>query len=173
MAMVHNPNMGAYSLVINGELPEYRVTAAAYDAVEFTESMGPDGVVYSREGGYLELERHQNVLIWLGTATHGHGGNKFDEYVWGQTVRGAAGWLPVNFRMEFAGMGFIPPDQLVLAELPGPELAELMALAATGPLPEETAAIAATVLPSEESAALAATSPPPVAGTGFAYEFDC
>ena len=143
--------------------------------------MGPEGVVYTGEGGYLIVEKHQNVLIWPGTTTHGHGGNKFEEYVWALTNRGLDGWLPVNFRMEFAGMGFICPEEL-LEVLPGettpiaftgPVLAELAAIAATGPLPEETAAIAATVLPSEESAAIAATGPPPVAGNGWYDEFDC
>jgi hypothetical protein len=163
-------------MVIGGELPRFRLMAAAYDGVEFTESMGPEGVIYSGEAGYLVVEKHENVLIWLGTATHGHGGNKFEEYVWGMTIAGASGWLPVNFRMEFADMGFICPEELdeVLPEETTPiAFTGPAAIAATGPLPEETAAIAATVLPSEESAAIAATGPPPVAGTGWYDEFDC
>ncbi len=139
---------------INGVEGTERKIATAYDANEVTESMGPLGVVYSVEIGYVAVEKGQHVMIWPGTATHGHGGNKFDEYVWCMTLEQEQGWLPV----ELLEVGPLPE--------------ETAAIEATVPLPEETAASAATVLPSEESVAIAATGPPPVARQ-FLFEFDC
>jgi hypothetical protein len=157
-------------MAINGELPTWRLTAAAYDGVEFTETMGPEGVVYTGEAGYLAVEQNQNVRIWPGTVTHGHGGNKFEEYVWGLTLEGAFGWLPLIFRVEFEGMGWISPDELLDIEV---------ILAATGQLPAETAAVAATgLLPAETAAVPAETAA--VAAPGLTeeelvpgYEFHC
>jgi hypothetical protein len=168
----------------NGVLPEFRLTADSYDGVEFTESMTAGGVVYTAEGGYLEVEKHQNVLIWPNTATNGHGGNRFEEYVWGRTVAGAVGWLPLNFRIEFAGMGFICPEELatVPEEMSAREVhvwgradpeEETAAIAATDMLPDLTASIAATGLLPAETAAVAATGLPSVAGTERFIAFDC
>ena len=97
---------------VRGEQPVYRVTAADYDGWEYQESLTAEGIVYTAEAGYLSCLRNQNVLVYLNTVTHGHGGNQFEEYVWAVTYPDAwaeCGWLPNNFLMEFAGMGFISP----------------------------------------------------------------
>jgi hypothetical protein len=162
----------------SGEPWDYRLTADAYDGLEFTEMMAADGVVYTPEFGYLVVEKHQNVFILPHTATHGHGGNRFEEYVWGKTVQGEVGWLPVNFRMEFVGMGFVCLPDEILASIPEETLLrpvpeETAAIAATGLLPDITAAIAATGLfPAEtaETAAIAATGLP---SFGESVDFDC
>jgi hypothetical protein len=113
---VTGPTSAGNDQFSSGELPVYRLVATDYDGCEWQESMTPDGVVYTAEVGYLPVQRHQNVLIWPHTATHGHGGNLHDEYVWGRTIGGAVGWLPVSFRMEFAGQGLITPAELEEAD---------------------------------------------------------
>jgi hypothetical protein len=108
---------------VGGDHPVYRVTAEDYDGVEFTEAMTPEGVVYNQEAGYLSVFRNQNILVYLNSVTHGHGGNRFDEYVYAATFPDAwaqYGWLPTNFRMEFAGLGYISPLEL-LSEVMPPE----------------------------------------------------
>ena len=109
---------------VRGEQPVYRVTAVDYDGWEYQESMTAEGVVYTAEAGYLSCLKNQNVLVYLNTVTHGHGGNQFAEYVWAQTFPDAwaeCGWLPNNFRMEFAGMGYISPLTFLAEQETPPE----------------------------------------------------
>jgi hypothetical protein len=81
------------------QLPVFRVTAEDYDGVEYREAMTAGGMVYTLETGYLNVHGGQKVWVYLNTLTHGHGGNRFDEYVWVASCPDAwaeYGWLPNN-----------------------------------------------------------------------------
>jgi hypothetical protein len=76
----------------------WRFAAAEYDGVEYTETMTEhNGPVLAREYGYLAVSFHEQVLVDATTSTHGHGGNRFDFYVWGQNASGRGGWIPDAF----------------------------------------------------------------------------
>jgi hypothetical protein len=152
---------------INGELPTYFKITAAYDGVEVTECMGPEGVVYNREGGYVKVEKGEDVLVWPGTETGGHGGNRFDDYVWCMTLEPVCGWLPSELLHHLSW------EHSGALEATGPLPEETAASASTGPLPEEMAPTGPLPEETAASAAIAATGPPPVARPSTYDDFEC
>jgi hypothetical protein len=82
----------------SGSMPSWwRFVAGEYDGVEHQEIMTDRGVVLCPEHGYLAVTRYEQVLVFEGSLTNGHGGNRFDFYVFAQNVAGHCGWIPDAF----------------------------------------------------------------------------
>jgi hypothetical protein len=143
----------------------WRFAAAEYDGVEYTETMSELlGIVFDQEVGYLAVGLLEQVYVDTGTSTHGHGGNRFEFYVWATNQLGYAGWIPDVFAPILA-------ENFVIIPQGHPDLV-LLAVAATGVVTAE-AALASTAVASTAVALDESGPDPEITQDSWSQFFDC
>lgn len=115
-----------------------RVVAMDYYAYEVLEMMDAAGIVLQRELGYLPVNAGEEVLVLNDSSWPGHGGNRFEFYVWVRNRGGEAGWVPNSFiPIESAASSSLPDVSAASSSVPVAAQDGAVAVAA----PDELAAV--------------------------------